>query len=255
MSPSKVDIILVTWGRPELTRATIDSIVANTDREHYRLIVIDNRSSPSLVSMLLEYHTTGVIDELILNETNLGLEPARNQGLAKVENLYLVCVDNDLLCPPRINGKDWVERMLELIGNNQEYAAIAMRTQVMIGTGNIFEGHEDEDIVEFPHPGGSYRIMDTALVRKLGGWRNHIWGRGSEEKHICGELHKLGAKTGFAVKIKSLHLFGDKETDGWGYPIEWIPADSGHSDIWHPVLINGDDPEQIDKFLETGQYE
>ena len=68
-------------------------------------------------------------------------------------------------------------------------------------------------------------------------------------------LNEMGYKTGFAVKIKSLHLFGSKETDGWGYPSEWLPEKSGHSDIWHPILINGDDPEQIDLFMESGEYE
>ena len=251
MTPS--DIILVTWGRPDLTRATIDSIRANTKRDSYRLIVIDNNSPYSMVPMLIDYYQNGDIDELILNAENLGLEPARNQGLGLAKGKYIVCVDNDLLCPPK-KDKDWLERMIELM-EETGYGAIAMRTQVMIGTGNIFDGHEDEDVIDFPHPGGSYRIMLREIVEQVDGWRNEVDGRGSEEKHICGKLREIGYKTGFTVKIKSLHLFGDRETDGWGYPKEWKPQRSGHSDIWHPILVNGDDPEQIDKFLETGEYE
>ena len=250
-----VDIILVTWGRQELTRATIDSIRRNTNRSSYRLIVVDNCSPYVMVPMLLDYHMNGDIDELILNDENLGLEPARNQGMKYVKNPYFVCVDNDLLCPPKLDGKDWVQRMVGLIDGNPEYGAIAMRTQIMIGTGNIFDGKEDQDIVEFPHPGGSYRIMDTYAVRDVGGWRDNMRSRGSEERYICGKLRDIGFKTGFAVKVKSLHLFGDKETDNWGYPKDWRPEDTGHSDVWHPIFESGDDPEQIDKFMETGQYE
>lgn len=250
-----VDIVLVTWGRPLLTKATIDSIRQNTKRRNYRLIVVDNNSDEHTVGMLRDYRDVGDIDVLIENDTNRGLEPARNQGLAEVTSLYFVCLDNDLLCPPPKDGKDWIERMGELFHEHPEYGAIAMRTQVMIGTGNIFDGHEDDDIVDFPHPGGSYRMMHTESVKAIGGWREEVGSRGQEERYICGELHKLGAKTGFAVKIKSLHLHGDQTTDGWGYPKGWKPEDSGHSDVWHPILLNGDDFLQVQHFLKTGEYE
>ncbi len=82
------DIILVTWGREELTRATLDSIKTNTKRGSYRLIVIDNNSPQVMVPMLLQEYMDGNIDKLILNSKNRGLEPARNQGLEIADNKY-----------------------------------------------------------------------------------------------------------------------------------------------------------------------
>lgn len=250
-----VDIVLVTWGRPLLTKATIDSIIKNTKRQNYRLIVVDNGSPEHTTELLWDYWQAKEIDVFIDNSRNIGLEPARNQGLAEVRSDLFVCVDNDLLCPPMKDGRDWIERMIDLFHVFPEYAAISMRTQIMIGTGNIFDGHEDEMIVEFPHPGGSYRMMRTEPVKTIGGWRSEVDSRGQEERYICGKLRELGHKTGFAVKIKSLHLHGDRTTDGWGYPKDWKPQDSGHMDVWHPILQNGDDPVQIAYFLQTGEYE
>lgn len=255
-SNTKIDIILVTWGREYITKLCIDSITRNTKRSNYRLIVIDNCSPQSMVNMLIQLYTDKKIDELVLNNKNYGLEYARNQGLKLAKNhQYIICADNDCLAPPKNGKRDWIDELRDLMMKYDEYAAISARTQVMIGTGNIFE-HADEDgsdIVEFAHPGGSYRIMYKPAVEKVGGWRDEEPGRGSEERYICGKLHELGYKTAFAVNVKTLHLFGDKQSDRWGYPKDWKPEDTGHSDIWHPVLEAGDDPEEIKKYL-GGDY-
>lgn len=243
-----VDIVLVSWYRPQMTELVIRTIWANTYRPHYRLIVIDNFSTPDQRLMLGQLREEGLIDELVFNRANLGLEAARNQGLDLVRSKYFICTDNDCLPEPWDGTSDWLEKLVALMDNHTNYAAIACRTQVMIGTGNIFEeadANEDE-LVEFPHPGGSFRIMHTNKVKEVGGWSDNP-GRGSEEKYICGKLRDYGWKTGFATNITTLHLFGDRsqETDRWGYPADWTPEATGHSDIWHPVLEHGDDPEEV----------
>ena len=249
------DIVLVTWNRPKLTWQVLDAIKANTKRENYRLLVIDNGSQAEMVPEFLKRHEAGDIDQLILNKTNLGLEPARTQSLDHIQSRFFVCVDNDLLPPPPKDGVDWLEALVSIMKTNAEYGSIALRTQVMIGSGNIFDGKENQELVDFPHPGGSYRIMRTHAVRAVGGWSTRD-SRGSEEKYICNKLtEQFGYKHAFTVQWKSLHLFGDKETDNWGYPQDWEPEKSGHTEVWHPIFAKGDDPEQIKRFLETGEYE
>ncbi len=248
----QTDIVMVTWYRPEMSELVIKTLKKNTKREAYRLIVIDNGSPREQQEMLKGLQDNGYIDNLILNETNRGLEPARNQGLEAVETERFVCADNDCLVERPRDGLDWLERLNLLMDEYPGYAAISLRTQVMIGTGNIFEGKEDEDVLDFAHPGGSFRLMDTASVRQVGGWREDSLGRGSEERYICGELRQSGWLTGFAVNINCLHLFGSRsegqETDRWGYPKSWTPQETGHSDISHPALTQGDDQEEIARY-------
>lgn len=248
-----IDIVMVTWGREEITDKAIRAIRQNTNRDHYRLIVIDNDSPKKMQNMLRRLQDNGYIDNLIFNDTNVGLEPARNQGLAEVDSELFICADNDCLPQRKADGKDWVELLVDLMNKYPEYAAISARTQVMIGTGNIFEEADENgnDLVEFPHPGGSFRIMRTAATKSVGGWRGDSVGRGAEERYIGGELGKAGWKTGFASQVRCLHLFGvrgEGGTDRWGYPKDWKPEDTGHSDIWHPVLENGDDPEEVRRY-------
>lgn len=245
------DLHLISWNRPEMTNLVIRTIKRNTYRDNYRLVVLDNGSEEKTVSMLENLHNAGYIDELILIKTNLGLEAARNLLLKNATTTdRFVCIDNDCLPEPIKGGSDWLDKLNDLMDKYEDYAAISLRTQVMIGTGNIFEEADEvgDDIVDFPHPGGSFRIMDTKVTHFVGGWDREQRGRGAEERYICGKLRDAGFKTAFAVDIRCLHLFGTPETDRWGYPSHYKPEDTGHSDISHPALEQGDDPVEVAKY-------
>lgn len=268
-SMQPIDLHLVSWNRPKMTELVIKTIHRNTKRDSFRLVVLDNGSGRpnhrSTRRMLQIMQDSGYIDELILLPQNIGLEPARSKLLYEATySDYFVCIDNDCLPPPPsaeahvghgqpAESKDWLEQLYDLMQKYEEYAAISCRTQVMIGTGNIFEEADETgaDLVPFPWPGGSLRIMKTRLTRKIGGWRETP-GRGQEERHIGAKLAEAGYKTGFAAKIPCLHLFGTREggnsTDRWGYSKRWKPARSGHNNVWHPALINGDDFVAVSQF-------
>ena len=249
-----IDLHLVSWNRPKMTELVIRTIHRNTKPGSFRLVVLDNGSAKSTVDMLTQLHENGMIDELHLLPTNEGLEYARQYMLrASTFGPYFICVDNDCLAPLQKDGKDWVEQLHDIMEKYEDFAAISCRTQVMIGTGNIFEEADlvGDDIVEFPHPGGSLRIMRTIPTVDVGGWEREAPGRGAEERYICGKLHDSGWRTAFAVNIQTLHLFGTRGftgTDRWGYDKELKPEETGHSDISHPALTNGDDEQELLKY-------
>lgn len=250
LSMYPVELHLVSWNRPDMTELVIRTIHRNTSPKSFRLVVLDNGSSGETVEMLTNLHDNGLIDELHLKPTNIGLEAARQFLLKEATTgSYFICVDNDCLPPTRKDGQDWVQRLVELMQKYEEYAAISCRTQVMIGTGNIFETAdlEGDEITPFPHPGGSLRIMRSGVVRDVGGWDRQAEGRGAEERFICGKLNSIGYMTGFATQIRTLHLFGNREKtkERWGYEDSMSPEETGHSDIYHPALINGDDYEEV----------
>lgn len=249
---SKFDLHLVSWNRPKMTELVIRTIHRNTKPDNFRLVVFDNGSEKQTTDMLELLHDNGLIDELHRSMINIGLEGARQALFNKLDAgaRYFICVDNDCLPPPMIDGQDWIDRLVDLMEKYEDYAAIACRTQVMIGTGNIFED-ENKELTDFPHPGGSLRIMRASAVREVGGWDRESDGRGAEERYICGKLRDAGYKTAFATHIPTLHLFGtrgENGTDRWGYPPNWKPEDTGHSDVFHPALEHGDDPEEIKKY-------
>lgn len=242
MSP--VDIHFVSWQRPKITELAIKTIARNTKFGNYRLTVLDNGSDTPQQQMLVGLHNDGYINDLILWGENKGLEKARTYLLNNATfGEYFICADNDCLPQPIIDDEDWIEKLVDLMNKYEDYGAISCRTQVMIGTGNIFED-EMKDITEFPHPGGSLRIMRTSPVKVTGGWEGKP-GRGAEERYICGKLRELGYKTGFATHVRCLHLFGLGDTDRWGYDKTLKPEDTGHSDVSHPALDQGDNKEEV----------
>lgn len=260
-----IDLHLVSWNRYDMTELVIRTIHRNTKPENFRLVVLDNGSDDETLDKLHNLYDAGLIDEFIPIKTNLGLEAARNLMLNQAtQSDYFICVDNDCLPPPlrmTANGfVDWIEDLYDLLQKYEDFAAIAARTQVMIGTGEIFGEAEKagEDILEFPHPGGSLRIMNTGVTYLVGGWARNEPGRGAEERYICGKLNDAGFRTAFAVNIRCLHLFGtrdDKPTDRWGYDKDLKPEETGHSDISHPALDQGDSKEEVLKFASEEDTE
>lgn len=256
MTPSKVELHLVSWNRPKMTKLVIETIRRNTHRKNYYLRVWDNGSDEDTQTMLGKMADDGHIDHIIFGAQNYGLEYARQALLNETESEYFICVDNDCLPPPMTQiaeekHEDWIEQLVQLMNDNSDYAAISCRTQVMIGTGNIFEEADQngDDLVDFPHPGGSLRIMRTQAVKEVGGWDRQAEGRGAEERFICGKLREEGWKTGFATHIPTLHLFGTQDTDNWGYPQGFTPEETGHSSgVWHPIFASGDDFEEVKKY-------
>lgn len=251
------DLHLVSWNRPKMTELVIKTIHRNTYRENFRLVVLDNASDESTVEMLERFADAGLIDELLLIKTNLGLEAARNLLLKNcTQSEYFVCIDNDCLPPPIRDGHDWLDNLIDLMQKYENFAAISMRTQVMIGTGNIFEEADagGDELVPFPHPGGSFRLMRTGDVMAVEGWDRKAPGRGAEERYICGKLRQAGWNTGFAVKIRCLHLFGNREhtKERWGYDESLKPEDTGHSDISHPALEQGDFKDEVLLYASKG---
>lgn len=246
-----IDIHLISWNRPKMTELVIKAIHRNTKRENFRLVVLDNGSDGDMPDKLQQLHDAGLIDELLLFKTNMGLEGARNLLLNHAtQSEYFVCVDNDCLPQPIEDGTDWLEKLVDLMEKHEDYAAISARTQVMVGTGDIFAEADEagDELVNFPHPGGSYRIMNTKVVHFVGGWDRAARGRGSEERYICGKLHDAGFKTAFSTNVKTLHLFGTPDTDRWGYDKNLKPEDTGHSDISHPAF-QADNIEDIAKYV------
>ncbi len=234
-----IDIVITTWKRELFIKECLKSIKENTTYQH-RITLIWNEGKESDIEDIRKE-----IDNIVVLKDNWGLEPAKNIGMSFVKSKYFISTDNDCLpMQPNENG-DWLSQLIKLMDNNQEYGAISCRTQVMIGTGNIFDGKEDQNIVEFPHPGGSLRIMKRDLVNKIGGWRSDVNSRGQEEKYICGKINEMGFKTGFATKIKCWHMFGD---GNWGYG-DMKPEEHGHNPVWHPAIENGDDLEERKKWI------
>lgn len=199
---------MVTYNRLQFTKKVIEHLIERTTSP-FRLIIVDNASSDGTMDYLNKIKAdTGLIKRLIPSKINLGLQAAKNLGLEYVESNYFVDTDNDCLCPKL--DPDWLARLRSFLDQYPDFAAIALRPQVLVGVGPIFK--DAKEIVENNLAGGSFRIMRTQLVREVGGWVNDFENR-REEWEICGKLRRKGFKVGYTRDIFTYHMFGEN----WGY--------------------------------------
>jgi GT2 family glycosyltransferase len=218
-----IDIVITTWQREWMTQYCLDAIAYNTKTPH-RVILIDNGSNGNCRNSYVAR-----ADIYVKLDRNYGLEYAKNIGMQFVESDLFVSTDNDIL--PYKYDPDWLSQLVDLMDKNAVYGAIALRPQILVGTGNIFDGKEDQEIIDFSHVPGYMRIMRTDWVKKVGAWNDKRPLRGHEEYWIGDKFAQNSWKMGFANKIKCWHMFGKGETDKWGYRKEMLPAEHGHSDV------------------------
>jgi GT2 family glycosyltransferase len=222
-----IDILIVSYERPEFTFETLLSIKRDTDYLH-RVILVDQSRSQQRYA---DWKEQGLIDVLLLLDKNHGLEPAKMYGLPLVRSPLFINSDNDCLPQPRVGGTDWLTKLVKLMYENPEYAAISCPPQVFVGANRSELFANSPEIKEWDKAGGSLRLMRTDLVRGVGGWRTEpkdpIEANRSEEWHISTKLRQLGYKVGYARDIECFHMFSDNEN--WGYA-EDVPH--YHRDIW-----------------------
>lgn len=238
-----IDIVITTWGREWMTENCLMALRNNTTTS-YRLIIIDNGSFPNIQTAYL--HQSDIYVKL---DKNYGLEYAKNLGMKFVESELFISTDNDILVY-RYENPDWLARLVELMNKYPEYGAIGLRPQILVGTGNIFNGR-DEDVIPFGHVPGYGRIMRTAWVKEVGAWNEKRPLRGHEELWIGQKFAEKGYRMGFANNVKCWHLFGKEDTDGWGYLKGMTPEEHGHNPVW-PLPTNDKETIRREVGIEIG---
>jgi GT2 family glycosyltransferase len=126
-------LMMVTFGRLELTKKTMDSLLSSTKRE-FSLVIVDNGSSDGTqeylknISALYKYAT--ILDSpmrevhVIQLPENKGIAVGRNLALQKADELnpiYYCTLDNDVQMPD-----GWLEECIKILEANKSYGAIGV---------------------------------------------------------------------------------------------------------------------------------
>jgi len=243
-----IDIAMLTCDRARITELAITELHRRTTMPH-RLIVLDNGSTDGTPDLLFDlvYNQPEPdrIDWIEFAPENNGVHWGHNTLLEMVKTDLYISTDNDLVPSVPVNGKDWLQRLVDLMDEHPDYAAIACRPHTLPGQhGNLFD--DSPPVRDMGHVGAHLRLMRTEAVRAVGGWRKHQNpGRNDEEKWICGQLRKAGWKVGYARDVRCIHLWGEPELgeDSWGYK---EGSDHGHRAIWPPPHVFNWDRQGVD---------
>ncbi len=232
-SPGVIDIAMVVSGRKRLTHESIQAVRSRTYRP-YRLMVLNNGSDRDTTEYLSALAAQKLIDVYLHSDENKGIHWAHNKLLEHVESFVYVSTDNDIVPQSFVDGEDWLQLLGQLMLENPEYAAISLLPHALIGDTIGEWVKSPHEIIERAHAGAVLRLMQTDLVREVGGWSDKIMpARNNEERWICKLLRDKGKKVGYARDIRAIHLWGkpDLGEDEWGYP---AGSSHGHRDVWPP---------------------
>lgn len=217
----KIDLVMVTYFRRELTEKTLSRLFSYTSTP-YRLTVVDNGSTDGTQYILAQLKDEKKIDNLILLDKNYGLEYARNTALRFLHSDYCVFFDNDLLVPNL--EPDWLSQQIALMQKHPEYGCIALRPQVLVGA---VEQNPDTEVIENNHVGATFMMFKTELIKQVA-WDDVFTNRVADWR-LGDILKEKGLKMGWARDIRCYHIFG--KNGNWGYNED---TPHFHRPIWPP---------------------
>jgi GT2 family glycosyltransferase len=102
-----VSIVVVAYENLVFTRLCLESILLNTDRPSYELVVVDNGSRDGTIEYVRQLARWHRHIRVIANATNRGFAPAANQGIQSSTGRILVLLNNDTVVPP-----GWLRRLV-----------------------------------------------------------------------------------------------------------------------------------------------
>jgi glycosyltransferase involved in cell wall biosynthesis len=183
-----VNITMVTYNRLDFTRQSIDSIV-KTAGYPYRLTVVDNASHDGTVPLLGELHSQGIVDHLTLNERNLGVAFAANQGWAAGGKAHYVKIDNDIVF--RKDG--WLARLVEACDRLPDVGAVGFSFEA--------NSYPAETIVGLRlrpkqgNIGGACLMIPERVHLRVGYWCEDYFPYGEEDYDMYVRLRQLGLRS------------------------------------------------------------
>lgn len=120
-------IIIPTYNRPNEVYRAVKSIIAQ-DYQNVEVIVIDDNSVERIDLVLEEFIKKSEVIYL-RNEINQGVSKNRNLGIAKVQNEYVIFLDDD-----DYHGDDSLDKLNQIISENNEPQLVYFQTRGKFST-------------------------------------------------------------------------------------------------------------------------
>jgi len=132
-----LSIIVVSYNTCKLTSECIRSVVDNTKKTKYEVLVVDNGSTDGSVKTISALKSRVTNLHIIKNKKNLGFAKANNQGLAIAKGRYILLLNSDTVIHDNVLGEmiGWMDKH-----ESTGIASCALRNTdgSMQGTGGYF---------------------------------------------------------------------------------------------------------------------
>lgn len=133
----KVSIIILNYNTPEVTEQCILSVLKNTKKAKFEIILVDNGSLPESYSYLRKKFSKSKNIKIIRSTKNLGFSGGNNLGIKKSSGEYILLLNSDTI----VDG-DVISEMAQWLDKNGDVgvATCALKNEdgTIQGTGGYF---------------------------------------------------------------------------------------------------------------------
>ena len=100
-------VIMATSNNLVFARLSLESLLANTNRESYEVVIVDNGSGGPAAQYLQQLAHDHAHIRVLVNDRNVGFARANNQALAVAKGQILILLNDDTIVPP-----GWLEGLV-----------------------------------------------------------------------------------------------------------------------------------------------
>jgi glycosyltransferase involved in cell wall biosynthesis len=198
MKNPHVSVLMAVYNGELYLPDAIESILNQTFRD-FEFIIVDDDSTDKSAEILAHYAAQDGRIVLLRNETNLGIGPTRNKGLAMARGVYIAVLDqDDVAAPVRLS------KQVEFLEKHPEIG--------MLGTWATIIDESGQPLGVIPQPTSpaliqwlllfgdcvihSSVLMRRSLVQEVGGY--------SDQKELYREDYDLFSRLSFETQIANL---------------------------------------------------
>jgi len=223
-----IDVLMLTYNRLECVSYSISSLLQNT-LHPMNVIIVDNASTDGTREYLIALKEKGLIQELILNDTNLGIAAAKNQGIEKFkwQEDFCIITDSDIAFPKM--KPDWITILNETMVRHPRLGMLAPDCDEI--NKNVEEDQWWWDKRQFKKddlaiiPVGfwgtmvSKEIVDAIKEKNQGELFKCRSLYGETDEQFRNSMQSIGYWVGVCLKIKTYNLGWD---DKYKFPKYWM---------------------------------
>ncbi len=218
----KVSIVIPVFNQLPYTKQCIDSIKAVTEKNLYKLIIVDNGSEQDTVNYLDSIKDENIT--VIRNRQNLGFAKACNQGAAAAKNRFLLFLNNDTIV-----RDGWLDPLLDEMvynpdigicgskllfpDNTIEHCGIliskeALPFQFYRGCpSNLPAANKKRAVSAIT---GACLLIERELFNKVGRF-NETYFNGCEDLDLCCKVNEMGKRIVYVPESVITHFEGRSE--------------------------------------------
>ncbi|MBM3291572.1 glycosyltransferase family 2 protein [Candidatus Bathyarchaeota archaeon] len=219
-----ISIIIVSYNNPQILKQTLDSIYSNLCETDFELVVVDNCSKETNVSMIRNSYTKVV---LIENDSNRGFAAGCNIGAKISRGKYLLFVNSDI-----IFRKNPLPKILDYLSNNHQtgivggqllnldeslqpsffkFPSLLMRFLQITNFKSLIKKMlptkqlPNETFIEVDYVSGAFLLIQKDLFVKLNGFDENYF-MYHEDADLCFQAKKNGKKVTAYISTDIIHL-------------------------------------------------